>query len=218
MACSCSPLCKSTAKHFGAAWARRELASYHRKGPGKTTRRLLKGLEAAGARPATILDIGSGIGTLSIELLRRGAGSATCVDMSSESQAIGAEEARRQGLADRIEWHTGDFVGIAGTLPPAEVVTLDRVVCCYPSYQELLGEAAAHSRQFVAMSYPRDWWVVRVALWVENAWLRLRGETFRAFVHSIPAMASLLEQAGFRRVHHESTVMWEAAVFARSRE
>jgi hypothetical protein len=43
---------------------------------------------------------------------------------------------------------------IAGTLPDADVVTLDRVVCCYPDPEALLG-AAAKTRQVLAFTYPR---------------------------------------------------------------
>ena len=216
MVCSCSSLCSTTARHFGHKRARKELAAYQRAGPGTTTRRLLHGLLMVKAQPTTVLDIGSGIGTLTVELLKAGAATATCVDMSAASQAVGAEAARQQGLADRIRWVEADFVTIAASLPPADVVALDRVICCYPTYRSLLQEAAAHSRHFLALSYPRDRWFVRLALWGENAWHRLRGDPFRAFVHPIPPMLRMLEGAGFSRVHQESTSAWEAAIYARA--
>src|ERR1041385_1488639 len=56
----------------------------------------------------------------------------------------------------RIEWVEGDFVAVAATVPSADLVALDRVVCCYPAYAPLLEQAAAHSRRLLAMSYPRD--------------------------------------------------------------
>jgi hypothetical protein len=42
------------------------------------------------------------------------------------------------------------------------VVTLDRVVCCYPDAETLLRAAAQRARKLVAFTYPRDRWYVRV--------------------------------------------------------
>lgn len=42
------------------------------------------------------------------------------------------EEAKRKGLDDRIRFYHGDFVDLASEIPPADIVTLDRVICCYP--------------------------------------------------------------------------------------
>jgi hypothetical protein len=53
------------------------------------------------------------------------------------------------------------------------VVTLDRVVCCYPDPEALLGAAAAKTRQVLAFTYPRDRWYVRTMFAFGNFWLRL---------------------------------------------
>ena len=43
--------------------------------------------------------------------------------------------AQQRGYDDR--WHgiVGDFVEIADQVPRADVVTLDKVICCYPICQ-----------------------------------------------------------------------------------
>jgi hypothetical protein len=53
------------------------------------------------------------------------------------------------------------FAVLAGKLPDADVVTLNRVVCCYPDAEALLGAAAARTQQVLAFTYPRDRWYVR---------------------------------------------------------
>jgi hypothetical protein len=35
----------------------------------------------------------------------------------------------------------GDFVDVGPQIPSAAIVTLDRVICCYPSFEPLLIEA-----------------------------------------------------------------------------
>jgi magnesium-protoporphyrin O-methyltransferase len=91
-------------------------------------------------------------------------------------------------VAASIDWIEGDFVDLAPRLPRADVVTLDRVVCCYPAYEPLLTAAMDHASHAVGLSYPRDRWYVRRGMAFENGLRRLRGGAFRTFVHS-PASA-----------------------------
>jgi SAM-dependent methyltransferase len=215
MTCTCSSTARFTARHFDDKRARAELRTYHRNGPGPTTLRLLNGLRAVGATQGAVLDIGAGVGVLTFELLKAGMGQALCVDLSPAALAVGGEEAERQGCGGRIALREADFVAVASELAPADVVTLDRVVCCYPAYAPLLEAAAQHAHRFLALSYPRSRWFVRTALWAENVLRQLQGDSFRAFVHSPAAMAILLRQNGFVRVHRESTMAWHADIYAR---
>ena len=211
----CATLRDSTAAQFDAARAASDLAEYRADGPARTTRGLLAGIAAAGIRARTLLDIGGGIGTLSFELLDRGVTNATCVDMSPAFVDGGRKEAERRGVAPRISWRIADFVTVATELPPAELVTLDRVVCCYPEFDALLRNAADHATIGLAMSCPRDRWYVRLAFVAENLRRRLQGNAFRSFVHSTAKMDSLLRDAGFQRLSGSTTMMWRMDVYRR---
>lgn len=216
MACSCSSRIASTAQHFDDNLMREELATYRSAGPRVTTRGLLDQLGTIEAPIETVLDIGSGIGALAIGLLKTGVRRATCVDLSRAALAAGAEEAERQEVATRIDWVEGDFVAIASRVPCADLVVLDRVVCCYPDFAPLLHQASAHSRHVLAMSYPRGRWWVRLGLWIENGWRRLRGDGFRAFLHSPAAMEELLAHHGFHRARVASTWTWQIAAYIKN--
>jgi magnesium-protoporphyrin O-methyltransferase len=210
----CPALGDSTAEYFGAARAERDLATYRAAGPGRTTRGLLAGIAATGARPSTLLDIGSGIGTMSFELLDAGATGTTCVDMSPAFAKFGQMEAVRRGVAERITWRTADFVTVAPGLPPAELVILDRVVCCYPAFDVLLQQAADHAEVLLAIS--KDRWYVRMAFAAENLARKLQRRTFRAFVHSPAKMDAMLARAGFRREVGDATLMWQMDIYRRA--
>jgi magnesium-protoporphyrin O-methyltransferase len=215
LSCACSALVGAAARHFDEAKARQELESYRKNGPQITTRGLLGLLVGSEPLPETVLDIGSGIGALSLELLRAGVQRAMCVDLSAATLAANGEEAQRQGVADRIERVEGDFAAIAAMVPSADLVALDRVVCCYPAYAPLLEQAAGHSHRLLAMSYPRNRWWVHLALWVENAWRRIRGNRFKAFVHSPAAMTSLLRAHGFAPARTATTFTWQMDLYVR---
>ena len=114
-----------------------------------------------------------------------------------------------------IQFVLGDFAVIAGTLPDADVVTLDRVVCCYPDAEALLVAAALRTRQVLAFTYPRDLWYVRIMFAFGNFWLRLTGKKFRAFVHAPERMAALLEASGLVRATRRQTFMWMLDLYHR---
>ena len=104
---------------------------------------------------------------------------------------------------------------IAGTLPDADVVTLNRVVCCYPDAEALVGAAASRTRQVLAFTYPRDRWYVRTMIALVNFWLRLTGKKFRAFVHSPERMAAVLEASGLMRATQRGTLVWMLDLYHR---
>lgn len=215
MACSCSPVTTSTARHYDEQRIHGELVAYRSAGPRPTTRGLLHQLSGVDPLPASVLEIGSGIGALSLELLKAGVQHATCVDMSGAALSANAEEAQRQGVSDRITQVEADFVAIAPTLPSADLVVLDRVVCCYPAYVPLLEQATTHSRHLLALSYPRDRWWVRLGMWIENASRWIRRDKFRTFVHPSAAMVELLRSRGFRRVREVATFAWQLELYVR---
>ena len=215
MACSCCGFDDTADQHFNADKVAKELALYRRKGPRPTTRRLRDGLVLAGLRHGTILDIGGGLGILSLELLEVGFSRAVVVDASSAYLAAASEEATRRGRSASTEFVHGDFLAMANQFPSVSVVTLDRVVCCYPLYEPLLQRALQLAQTGFAMSYPRDRWFVRAGNWYENAMRRRRGNPFRAFVHPPSEMMRIVEQAGFELASRRRTLAWSSDVFVK---
>jgi 2-polyprenyl-3-methyl-5-hydroxy-6-metoxy-1,4-benzoquinol methylase len=69
-------------QHFNSEKVEQELRKYRRRGPGVTTRKLRDGLVAAGVTRGTVLDVGGGLGALSLALLDTGMNRASVVDAS----------------------------------------------------------------------------------------------------------------------------------------
>jgi hypothetical protein len=217
MAGSCCGFGDTADEHFNADKVTKELAQFRRKGPGPTTRRLRDGLVSAGLRGGSLLDIGGGLGILSLELLNAGFSRAVVVDASSAYLAAASAEAARRGRSASTEFTHGDFLILADRLAPSRVVTLDRVVCCYPSYEPLLKRALQLAQTALALSYPRDRWFVRAGIWLENAMRRRRGNPFRTFVHPPSEMIGIIQGAGFRLASRRRTPAWSCDVFVKAR-
>jgi magnesium-protoporphyrin O-methyltransferase len=165
-----------------------------------------------------LLDVGGGIGVISRELADTGVASATIVEASPAYLEVARREAGSQFGSRPTQFILGDFAVIAGTLPEADVVTLDRVVCCYPDAEALLQQAAGRARQLLAFSYPRDRWYVRTLIVLENFWRRLTGKEFRAFVHGPERMRAVLEAAGLVRATRRETLVWTLDFYRRGRD
>jgi magnesium-protoporphyrin O-methyltransferase len=163
---------------------------------------------------ATVLDLGGGIGALTFELLKLGASRATVVEAAAAYLEAAMQEATRIEKRDVIEFKHGDFLEIAQELPATAVVTLDRVICCYPYYEPFLVEALRHADRVFAMSYPRDRWFVRLAVGLENA-MRKRRCSFRTFVHPVADMQRIIREAGFELTSRTQTAVWSADLFVR---
>ena len=212
MPCEC---CKITNDQFGRDTAEADLKDYRRKGPAKHTRLILAAVRSLGLKDASLLDVGGGIGAIYHELLADTATRATHVDASSAYLAAARQETSRRGNAERVEFVHADFTDAAETLAPADVVTLDRVVCCYPDYRGLLKAAAGRSRGAFAMSYPRDNWLSRSIVKIMDLFLRLMRDPFRVFVHPVAQMDALLRAEGMQRVSLDRLFVWEVALYQR---
>ena len=178
MSACCSTYGNVADAHFDEKIAKRDLASYRKKGPGPTARLLRDLLVGIGAVGGVVLDVGSGVGGLSFELLDRGAERVIAVDASPAYLAAAAQEATRRDRLGVVEFMHGDFVDVGPQIPSAAIVTLDRVICCYPSFEPLLNEALRHAQHAFAYSYPRDIWYVHAAIGVENGVRRLKSNAF----------------------------------------
>jgi SAM-dependent methyltransferase len=215
MTACCSTYGNVAGAQFDEKIAKRDLERYRKKGPGPTARLLRDLLVSSGALGGVLLDVGSGIGGLSFELLEQGVERAVAVDASAAYLAAAAQEATRRDQLRAVEFRHGDFLDVASMIPPATIVTMDRVICCYPAFESLLTEALGHAERRFAYSYPNDVWYVRAAVAVENGARRLKGNPFRAFVHPVDRMTQLIERGGFQLAARRHTWQWSAEVWVR---
>jgi SAM-dependent methyltransferase len=187
----------------------------------KVTASLLDAITEAGVTERTVLDVGCGIGDLAIEVVARGAASGTGYDLSPKA----IDEARRlaasRGVGDRMRFEVGD--GAQLDLPAADIVVINRVVCCYPDADDLLDHTLGAARGVFAVtapvsSGPIGWWN---RLWsaLENVGYRLRPtkyDGFRVFIHDLDRIDERIRAAGFRRTRHEHRrIVWDLAVYTR---
>ena len=213
---SCGSNCCGAADFFGERMASRHLRKYRQGGPFGATKRLLEALRQAPGPKESLLDVGGGVGVIAHELLTAGTSRAALVDASPAFLAAARDESERRLTHDRLELRLGDAVELSDDVPAADVVTLDKVVCCYVDMEALLGVTASRARRLMGLVYPRDDWWVRAAVAVANRMLQLRGSAFRSYIHPNAAIEAALRRGGLVPRTRQRGAYWVIAVFERA--
>ena len=211
--------CQGIETLFNEKFAAKELERYRKKGPSTTTRMLIDALKAEGIEGMTLLDIGGGVGAIQHALLEAGASSAINVEASTGYLRVAEEEATRRGLAHRVTYHHGDFVDLAPMIPPADIVTLDRVICCYHDMEALVDLSSARARRLYGLVYPRDtWWMrwlVKLVGPLVLLYLRIRRNPYRFFLHPTAEVDAIVRRNGLVPCFYRTHRVWQVWVYKR---
>lgn len=200
---------------FDEREAARTLKRFQKRGLDSAAAPMVQAVAERGLEGATVLEVGVGSATALTTMLERGAARGIGYDLSPEYEAAATQLLASKGLSDRAELRYGDFVADAATAGSADVVFLNKVVCCYPDRPRLVDAATGATTRLLAMSFPRRRWLTRAGLKVINVLLRLRGTTFRVHLHDPKAIAAQVASHGLVEEATGTTPMWEWHVWER---
>jgi SAM-dependent methyltransferase len=200
---------------FTEKGARRSAKRYREKGPDPMARSLARRAAARGAEGTTVLDIGGGVGEVLLELLKRGAERGEVVELVPAWEPEAKVLAEEAGVGDRARFRTADLVADPASAAPADLVVLNKVVCCTPDGVELAGIAAGLARRTLVLSHPREGWVARLGLGAANVWMRVSRKRFRVFIHPRAALDGAIEAQGLRLASEKHGTLFRIAAFER---
>jgi len=157
----------------------------------------------------TLLDIGCGTGFFALETLRQGASSCIGVDLSSAAIHEANEFAIESGLQDRARFEVADA---ASTQHAADIVVMDKVLCCYPDADSLLKTASASSNRLLGFVVPRDEGLMRPLMRIGTGLInlveRIRKTGFRLYLHPLRSLNRLLVDNGFQQSNKAGSRFW----------
>jgi magnesium-protoporphyrin O-methyltransferase len=216
MSCT-NKCCCAFENAFDADYAEGDLKDYLKNGPAKSTQVLLSAVQTlTQVQDATVLDIGGGVGAVQLELLKAGARSTFDVDGSPAYLAAAKREAERQGYAHRTGFLHGDFTQVADQVEAADIVTLDRVICCYPDMHALVDAAAQKTRRVLGLVWPRQAWWVHAGFALFNVFERMSKYPLIQTLHPQRDVDSVAGARGLRMKHAQNTGLWQVRVYARN--
>lgn len=194
---------------FGARFSRHVAKRYRKRGLDRTASRMVDFLASQGIEDASVLEIGGGVGEIHLELLRRGAGRATNLELVDSYDRDAAALAADAGVADRVTRRQLDLATDPDAVEPHDFVVLHRVVCCYPDHQLLLRAAASHARRALVFSHPPRTLAMRAVFGTENLLFRARRMSFRTFVHDPDSLAEAARSGGFQETYRHTGPVWQ---------
>ena len=220
----CSTDTSGTDKFF-SKHAKRCAKQFRRKGLDKCQKLLFEGISRSGFQSKNILEIGFGVGAFHLTLLKGGASRAFGIEISKgmleKAQTLAAE----MGLADRVQYHVGDFVRINGDgamgaghlIPLCEITVLDKVICCYEDWKTLVAKSLAKTGEIYAVSYPKPVWYTRVFFSLAAVLARMFRWSFHPFYHDSESIRRFVQSCGFELQYEMQTFIWLVLVFQKQK-
>ena len=210
--------CRATSceQFFKPHVARRSLETYRRKGLDAQERQMVASLSAEPLDGARVLEIGGGIGRIQAELLGIGAEQGEIVELVPAYEPYAHELAQERGLDGRTSFHVVDILDEPDAVEPADIVVLNRVVCCSPDGVALAAAAGRLARRTLVLSFPRDVFWVRAGIRLLNAGLWLSRSSFRVYVHRPAALLAAAEDEGVHLREGDRGVFWQWATLRRA--
>ena len=208
---------------FSHAIATKDIKRYRKHGPRKSSRILISLLKKhRSTEDVSLCDIGSGIGSVAQALLNYDGMKVDVVESSSAYIRVSEEEALQKGNHSRIEYHHGDYVHLAHSLGPHDLVCLDRVICCYPDMDSLVGLSAVNTKSLLAIVIPRDSLFHRTLVKALHVTFRLasifkpRTAVPRFYVHRMSDIEETIKWCGLALIASKTTFFWRIALYQRS--
>lgn len=179
----------------------------------QTTRVLIDTLKSYGVADAALIDIGGGVGAISHALVQAGVTQITSVDASTGYTAAARQLATEEGYADRMTQLHGDFTAIGPTLDSADIVTLDRVICCFHDMPALVGTSASKASRYWGAVFPRSFWWLQWMLKGIRGFLALVRFPMRFYAHRTEDVDAILRDQGLSERFRRNMGIWQIVIY-----
>jgi 2-polyprenyl-3-methyl-5-hydroxy-6-metoxy-1,4-benzoquinol methylase len=201
---------------FNKKTAAKEYRHYLKKGPSRVTARIIQQLAGQDITNKRMIDVGGGIGALQWWFLQNGGKRTTDIDASSGYLAQAANHASDNNWQDQAHFFEGDCTDVYSRIDEADYITLDKVVCCYPNYKEILESTCDKSTSHVSLSYPMDGIISQAISKLGALYFMLIKNPYRPFVHPVSEIRVVFAKKGFERVGHSVAFPWHIETYAKS--
>lgn len=201
---------------FDSQTAGSDLDEYLEHGLGDLEERMVAAIPPEAVSSARrVLEIGGGIGVIQAELLLKGADTGEVVELVRAYEPYALRLATKLGLSGRTTFRVADLIEDPGAAVDADVVVMNRVVCCSEDGLRLTGVAAGLARRVLALSYPRSLTILRVAEWLQQPFARLFRRRYRFYIHDSRAIQRAATANGMQLLSSWHGLFWEYSVFDR---
>ncbi|MBL4655806.1 MAG: methyltransferase domain-containing protein [Bacteroidia bacterium] len=208
--------CLGIESQFDEKEARKKLKEFRKNGTSKLANILLEAIKQNNIDNKTLLDIGGGIGGMQYDLLKSGVSEVTSVDASIAYHNVAEKETASQGFSNSIKRHHGDFVELSYEIPQHDIVTMDKVICCYDDIQGLIDHSSKKCNETYGVIYPIDSVIAKWLQNVVNVFFKVFKNGFQVFIHSRSDIEEILSNNGFKPKFRKTHWVWQICVYTKS--
>lgn len=189
--------------------------AYLKKGPTRITAKMISQLEGQHINGKSLIDVGGGVGALQWWFLENGGKNTVDIDASSGYLKQAKQHALNKGWESKTEFLLGDCVDVFSSIKTADFITLDKVVCCYPNYKEILEVTCDKASRVVSLSYPLDGFISNLIRIMGDLLMRFTNNPFRPFIHSVEEIRNVFKQKNYERVAYNLTFPWHVETYVK---
>jgi len=201
---------------FDKKTAEKEYRQYQKKGPSRVTAKIIQQLENQNVQGKSMVDVGGGIGALQWWFLKNGGAQTSDIDASSGYLKQAQEHAIENGWKDKAHFVQGDCLDSFNEIDDPEFITLDKVVCCYPNYKEILEATCEKSKSHISLSYPMDGLISETIRLIGDLYFRIMKNPYRPYVHSVKKIRNVFTSKGYQRIAYDLAFPWHVETYVRS--
>jgi magnesium-protoporphyrin O-methyltransferase len=198
---------------FDKKKSNKEYREYLKKGPSKITGKIIKQLSNQMIEGKSLLDVGGGIGALQWWFLAMGGAQTSSIDASSSYLQQSQNHAMENDWDNKTHFIYGDYTEVHSQVHSPDFITLDKVVCCYPNFNEIIEISCGKANSHVALSYPTDDVISKIIFGLIIVFAKLKRNSFRPYIHPVKSIRILFEQCGYERVSHTITYPWHIETY-----
>lgn len=210
--------CCGAEAFFDNKMAEKQYRQYIKKGPSRITAKIIRQLADQNIEGKSLIDVGGGIGALQWWFLEMNGAETTAIEASTAYLNQAEEHATKYNWKDKTRFIFGDYTQVHSQVAPADFITLDKMICCYPDYKEIVEISCQKAKTYIALSYPIDGFLSRIVNVFGSLIAKLKSNTFRPFVHPVKNIRELFEQQGFERISYTMAFPWHVETYRRSED
>jgi len=168
----------------------------------------------------SVLDVGSGPGSVLIEMLKNGVKVGFGIDLSKEMNEIARKRILEEGIEeDRFTLGHGSFLDMNKENFPdmpeqVDAVSLHMVLCCHPDREAMLDKTTSLNPTAIVLTVPRRWLVLRFVVGIYGLFSKIRG-AFRPFIHSQKSIDKQLSEVGYKLVERKKSLGWVMSAYTK---
>lgn len=200
---------------FDKKTAKKQYRQYLKKGPSRVTAKIIQQLTSKTIEGKSLIDVGGGIGALQWWFLQQGGSQTTAIDASSGYLQQAEEHAVKNAWEEKTDFVLGDYTVVHTQVDRPDYITLDKVVCCYPDYKEIIEVSCKKAKTHIALSYPIDGIFSKIVSWFGALFIKFKSNSFRPYVHSVNKIREVFHGQGYERVSHTMAFPWHIETYRR---